>query len=265
MPSKQLTTLSRQFAWALPRVAGCAALGVVLLQSPAAKAHFRLLAPASWIEEDSLGNPQKEPPCGGENEGSRTGLLTTYRAGATITVAWQETVGHPGHFRIAVATDRKDFIDPPVETTNGDGVSGVSIDAMVMDPPAYPVLADGLFRRDLVIAPQEEPFSTQVRLPDTTCERCTLQLIQFMGSHIPNYFYHHCADIRIVAASENVPDEGLVSEPGTGAGNGTMNTAPAEESNGGCSLVLPGSRRAHSHVALLGLGLGAALWSRRRR
>ena len=32
---------------------------------PQAGAHFKLLEPASWIEEDRLGDPQKAGPCGG--------------------------------------------------------------------------------------------------------------------------------------------------------------------------------------------------------
>ena len=41
-------------------------LGLVLVPF-AAQAHFRLLAPASWIEENQLGDPQKAAPCGGTN------------------------------------------------------------------------------------------------------------------------------------------------------------------------------------------------------
>ena len=88
-----------------------------------AHAHIKLLQPASWAVEDDLGNPQKDGPCGGDGV-EETGDVTTFRAGEEITVEWQETVGHPGHFRIAVATDRDDLFDPEVETTNGDGVSG---------------------------------------------------------------------------------------------------------------------------------------------
>ena len=48
------------------RHVGAAALFLVLA-SGAANAHFRLLAPASWIEENQLGDPQKAAPCGGTN------------------------------------------------------------------------------------------------------------------------------------------------------------------------------------------------------
>lgn len=179
-----------------------------LAWSTSAHAHLVLITPPSWVIEDSLGNPQKDAPCGGES-GLQTRIISTYRAGSTIEVRWQETVGHPGHFRISLATDRADLVDPVVETTNGDGVTGVSISAVITDPPSYPVLLDGLFPRAVAFEAQEEPYSVQLQLPQVTCERCTLQVVQFMASHVPGYFYHHCADLRIVPADADLPDAAL--------------------------------------------------------
>jgi Lytic polysaccharide mono-oxygenase, cellulose-degrading len=190
------------------------ALAALSVSSPrAAEAHIRLLEPASWAVEDAQGNPQKAGPCGGTGV-QETGAVTTFRAGQVITVAWQETVPHPGHFRISLARDRADLIDPVVQTANGDGVSGNSISADIMSPVAYPVLADNLFPRDSVPAPQ--PFSTTVTLPDETCENCTLQVIQFMAQHGPGYFYHHCANVNIVAADAEIPaDDGATGAAGS--------------------------------------------------
>jgi MYXO-CTERM domain-containing protein len=199
----------------------------------------------------------------------QTGLVTTFRAGSEITVRWQETVGHPGHFRISLAADRSDLVDPVVETSNGDGVSGVSIDAAVMDPVAYPVLADDLVRRDLVIGPQEEPFTAKVRLPNTTCDKCTLQVIQFMASHVPNFFYHHCADVRIVAADADIPDEGTVSGGPPGEADAGSNVPSATgssdsgDSSGGCSISGKSSASGTYAAALLALAVGAAAFRRR--
>jgi hypothetical protein len=266
-----------------------------------AQAHIKLLQPASWAVEDDLGNPQKDGPCGGDGV-EETGDVTTFRAGEEITVEWQETVGHPGHFRIAVATDRDDLFDPEVETTNGDGVSGNSISAEIMSPVAYPVLVDGLFPRDTVSSPQATPFSTTVTLPDEPCENCTLQVIQFMSQHGPGYFYHHCANIRIVAADAELPDDddatgaagsasagaagsanasaagsaNNASSAGSGSGGtgsgGTRSTTSANDSDddggdsddGGCSLSTP--PRPVSGAALGGLTLlGVVSLLRRRR
>jgi hypothetical protein len=229
--------------------------------SASAGAHITLLNPPSWVVEDSLGNPQKEAPCGGEN-GSPTGIVSTYRAGSTIEVRWQEGVGHPGHFRIALANDRADLVDPVVVTTNGDGVTGVSLTAEIMDPPTYPVLLDGLFVRDVTRGPQEEPFVVQVELPPVACERCTLQVVQFMANHLPGYFYHHCAELRIVAADSDLPDSALgPSYPDAGFGEEDEDVASTRGSEGGCAVAL-NSRSSERWWLLLVLGL-AATWRRR--
>ena len=39
-------------------------------------AHFRLLEPASWINADQRGDPQKVGPCGGDPKGQNEKLLT---------------------------------------------------------------------------------------------------------------------------------------------------------------------------------------------
>ena len=41
------------------------ALAATAAMAPFAGAHFKLLEPASWIEENPLGDPQKLGPCGG--------------------------------------------------------------------------------------------------------------------------------------------------------------------------------------------------------
>ena len=50
---------------------------------------------------------------------------------------------------------------------------------------------------------QAEPFETEIQLPNITCEKCTLQIVEFMAEHGYNrdggYFYHHCADLQITA------------------------------------------------------------------
>jgi len=223
----------------------------IALASPSAHAHIKLLAPPSWLVEDASGNPQKVAPCGGT--GTATGTVTTFHTGETITVEWQETVGHPGHFRIALATDRADLVDPKVVTTTGDGITGNSISAEIMNPPAYPVLLDGLFPRASVSGAQAAPFSQKVTLPSTPCEHCTLQVLQFMAGHPPPYFYHHCADLRIVGGPK-AGDAGGDAAASTSGGN--------EHDSGGCSLGPHPRPSSSGTVALLCIGAGLA---RRRK
>jgi MYXO-CTERM domain-containing protein len=207
-------------------------------------------------------------PCGGEMDGEPTGVVTTYRVGSTIEVKWQEGVAHPGHFRIAVARDRSELEDAAVETTNGDGVTGVSLSAEIMSPPAYPVLLDGLFPRTVVFEPQAEPFSVQVELPQYTCEKCTLQVVQFMANHVPGYFYHHCADIRLVSADANVPLGASIPVPVMGGPAATSPGAASSadsDSGGGCSLVTGRAASSLPPGAVLFLGLLTGALRRRRK
>ena len=79
---------------------------VALSSSLTAHAHFRLLNPPTWVQEDDLGNPQKGGPCG--EAGAATNMVTTYTAGETVMVQWQEMIGHSGHFRRAIFGDVDD-------------------------------------------------------------------------------------------------------------------------------------------------------------
>ncbi len=62
-------------------VCGACVLALGLMAVPG-EAHFRLLAPASWLEENPLGDPQKGAPCGGTNLdfGKPTYAVTDVRA-----------------------------------------------------------------------------------------------------------------------------------------------------------------------------------------
>lgn len=174
----------------IARAAGLC-LAAWLAGTSAAHAHIKLLSPASWIQENGTGDPQKSSPCGpAPGTGTETGQVTTYSPGQEITVEWTETVAHNGHFRIALARERSELVDPKV---NGNCQS-----AEIQDPPAYPILADGLF--PTTSDDGKRMFSTKVKLPaDMTCDNCTLQLIQFMTPHGAPCFYYHCANLKIVA------------------------------------------------------------------
>lgn len=178
-------------------------LCTTLLVARDASAHFKLDYPEPWTNEDFLGDPQKDTPCGGEG-GTPSGVVTTFRPGQTITVEWSETIYHPGHFRIALSANRADFIDPAI-TVNGNQIS---VAATIQDPPVAPVLLDGLYPRSNQAGSGGTVFRQDITLPNEECELCTLQVIQFMAGHgPPNYIYFHCADLRIAS---DTPDAGVV-------------------------------------------------------
>src|SRR6188508_2495302 len=167
----------------------------VLLAPSVLDAHFTLIAPASWLVENRLGDPQKAAPCGG----------TSADAGTPSNVIGkvQETVFHPGHYRIALAVNSRAELPPDPEVTTRDTDRGPwSVSAKIQNPAAPPVIVDGLWthtERDAIA----QPFETDITIPNINCEKCTLQIVQFMAEHGRNrdgdFTYHHCADLNITA------------------------------------------------------------------
>ena len=187
----------------MKKLLGFAALSLVLLPA-GANAHFRLLAPASWIEENQLGDPQKAAPCGGTNAdfGKPTYAVTDVRGGSLLHVKVQETVYHPGHYRIALAVNSPTElpVDPVAQTTTDANGKVASVSAPVMNPVAPPVLVDGLWPH---ADKNQNIWETDVTIPNINCKHCTLQVMQFMEQHGFNnpggYGYHHCAVLHITA------------------------------------------------------------------
>jgi hypothetical protein len=198
------------------RHVGAAALFLVL-GSGAADAHFRLLAPASWIEENQLGDPQKAAPCGGTNTdfGTPTYAVTEARGGSLLHIKVQETVFHPGHYRIALAVNSPTElpVDPKAETMTDASGKVMSVSGATMNPVAPPVLVDGLWAHQEKVS---EPLETDVRLPNINCKSCTIQVLQFMEHHGVNnpgqFSYHHCAVLKITADPSKPLDAGWAKE-----------------------------------------------------
>jgi hypothetical protein len=176
----------------------------LFLMPEIAQAHFTLVEPASWlVEVNQLGDPQKLAPCGGtsQNAGTPTGALTDAMGGALMHIKLRETVFHPGHYRVALSVNSRSELPADPEVTTRDTPQGPrSVSAKIMSPATPPVLADGLFVHT------ERPdtfFETDVRLPNISCAKCTLQIVEFMAEHPHNpdgdYSYHHCADLHIRA------------------------------------------------------------------
>jgi hypothetical protein len=168
-----------------------------------ALAHFRLMEPQGWLVENELGDPQKLAPCGSTsaNAGTPTNIVTKLHGGQLLHIKLQETVFHPGHYRIALAVNSRSELPPDLVAVARDSDRGPqSISAPIQDPPQIPVLADGLF---VHTSRQTAPFETDVQLPNINCPKCTLQIVEFMAQHGVNrdggFYYHHCADIQIAA------------------------------------------------------------------
>jgi len=143
------------------------AAAVLLATAPAVmQAHFRLLEPASWIVENQLGDPQKAGPCGGTNAdwGTPTYAVTKAVGGSVMHVKVQETVYHPGFYRVALAVNSSTELPAdPKATTETTDRGPRSLTGEVMSPVAMPVLADGLFMHHEKAA---AAFETDVTLPN---------------------------------------------------------------------------------------------------
>src|SRR5690348_12330025 len=178
--------------------------GVLLaVLAPAGLAHFRLLEPASWLQESEIGDPQWAAPCGGTatDPGKPTGAITKIQGGEKLHIRIREMAFHPGFYRVALAVNsRDDLPKDPEPWTEWSGTVEKSVSGAIHYPPSPPVLADGLFQH---IAPFDKDQETDVVIPNINCSKCTLQVIEFMADHSRNtegdFSYHHCAGLQIRA------------------------------------------------------------------
>src|ERR1700722_16090415 len=148
------------------RYGGLAAGVAIVIFAPLAGAHFQLLEPQSWLVEDKLGDPQKLGPCGGTsaNSGTPTNAVNKVQGGQMLHIKLQETVFHPGHYRIALAVNSRSELPPDPDVKTRDTDKGPwSVSSPIVSQPKIPVLADGLF---VHTARAPSPWETDVQLPN---------------------------------------------------------------------------------------------------
>jgi hypothetical protein len=207
----------------MSRASTFVAVGLVLaapLCSGAARAHIHLLEPIPRYP-DQVAGENKACPCGvGRSnricqvEGDYSDpdrsvdRVTTFEAGSTITVRWDEYYPHGGRYRIAFDEDGADLFDfnehPLVDVPDPRGRVGNTGEGSI--------------------------WELDVTLPDTLCENCTLQLIQVMDGEmeepvdnpVGRSTYYQCADIRIVADIPDEPSCSITHAPAPAAGLGTL-------------------------------------------
>jgi hypothetical protein len=63
-----------------------------------------------------------------------------------------------------------------------------------------------------------DPWETDVTLPNISCSKCTLQIIEFMAEHGRNgdgdFSYHHCAELQITADPSKPIDRAWLTRVG---------------------------------------------------
>ena len=207
---------------------GALVAALLLIALPtSARAHAVLLDPPP--RDDQI----KVFPCGGASPTpAGDPQRTVLSAGSTITVQFQETIQHPGYFRIAFSPDGSTGFDDHV------------LVAMIPD-------TEGL------------DYTAQVTLPSTPCDGCSLQLIQCMDGSLPPVAtcnnYYSCADIILVGpGGGGTADAGLAPPPDAAPGSSDAGPpAVIGEAPGlGCSTS---GRHATPPwlLALLTLGIGS--------
>lgn len=190
--------------------------GLLLTPVGPAAAHIAITYPkVRYPAANPVDNPQKDGPCG-QAGGVRTDRVCTYRPGSTITMEWDETIEHAGHYRVSFDTDGADFINPsgPNDTATGDGVT--------------------IFKNDIpdrVVTENDSLYPYELTFPDIECDNCTLQLLQVMSTanaYVEGNMYYQCADIVLSADAPETPEAGCAlassgpggDEPDAGGGGG---------------------------------------------
>lgn len=149
-------------------------LGSALLAcliSTQGQAHTRW-NPEGVLQGRSNADDIKSGPCGNLPRSDSPAVFT---AGETITVEFESTIYHQGHFRIAFSPGNDQGFDDHVLADNIPDYSG------------------------------QHYRSYEITLPEDPCTDCTLQLIQVMMDRTPPTNYYACADIQLVAPSSPAP------------------------------------------------------------
>jgi hypothetical protein len=195
------------------------AVTAVACLSTTADAHFVLISPAASLVQNRLGDPQKIGPCGGvsanpgrgtpANPGVPSGAVTNVKGGTMLPLMVQESIFHPGHYRVALARTIAQLPKDPVVTTADTGRGLRSQSAEIQNPPMAPVLLDGIFTHT-ERSPQN--FEGEIPIPNINCPTCILQVIEFMADHPGiavdgGHSYHHCAMLNISADPDKPIDK----------------------------------------------------------
>lgn len=221
----------------------------VLLSSAQAAAHIDLLEPEArahgtaargdtQIDENSS---LKSGPCGQVASG-RTSRVATYEPGQTITVHVREENAHVSYLRVALALDGESFpLRSEVPAAPETQEEASAAEAALGDFGLLAVVRESNDTPGFV-------HEIEVTLPEVTCQRCTLQVLQFMYDDPAAPYYFQCADLVLAEASA-VPDAGpavpgATSDSSGSAGGASPATQAATPSDREAGAAPPGTRPA---------------------
>ena len=156
---------------------------IAILYTDLANAHARFALDGSTPPR-SESSGIKTGPCGND---PRSTNPTLFEPGQQITVQWEETINHPGYFRIAFSLADDQGFDQNV---------------------LYQVQDD---QNDQILP---HFYNATLNLPDKPCQYCTLQLIQYMTETDPPGQYFSCADIQLASKTPPAPVQNIMSATG---------------------------------------------------
>ncbi|MDX2021223.1 MAG: SCE4755 family polysaccharide monooxygenase-like protein [Deltaproteobacteria bacterium] len=222
-----------------------------LFAAQTVQAHIKLTAPTPRVANtDSI----KTSPCGPAARSAAR--VSTFKPGEMVTVEWDETVPHPGYFRILFDDDGQNFAKPTPASFklfhdyyNGQR-NNTTVDKLpkamtgtVKEGDTW-TLADYWNQHP---SGAMKSYSIKVTLPNVTCNNCTLQVVQSMfenGRTYDSAYYYHCADLILKGDGASNPDAGGMQTPdagapsgqgGAGGGGGSGGKAPSGGTGGGAA------------------------------
>jgi len=215
------------------RLAFVCPLALVLAAPVIAEAHIQLTYP---LPRSTL---QKDRHCGSP---TRSQNPTVLPPGATFNVTWNETIPHPGHYRISFDTEGEDFTIP------------LGYDDFTQTEN---VLVD-----DITDNEGTGSYSVEITLPDVECETCTLQLIQMMTDKAPygevageaDDIYFQCADIALRSGAPDPEPDPTGPDAGVDDDDDPAVDPPAN-AIGGCATSRGGSSSLLATLLVVGYGL----------
>jgi len=101
------------------------------------------------------------------------------------------------------------------------------------DPPKFPVIADHVFAHtnNIVQSFPSAAVPGVVTLPNVNCDKCILQVDEFMAQHPSNgaagYMYHHCAYLKITADPNKPIFDPNAASGGAGGASGASGASSA--------------------------------------
>ncbi len=219
-------------------------LVLVAMSAPSlAWGHAELLWPPDRANTNCDGGADDEcktGPCGG-GTGNTVGNPTVLTQGSSLTVQWQETIEHAGHYELRLST-------------NGGAVLGDGTNRFTW------ALNSNLADMTGTIPPGYRQYTYTMTVPTSgACNPCVLQFLQFMmGAASP--YYYSCADVAILPEGAPTPTPTNTVTP---TPTPPDNSGDPETVHGGCVCDTTAASSARGWFVMAGLALVGLLFARR--